>query len=296
MSHKNKLSLIRQIEAAFKKCAQQGIGTSKHSDKEAQQAAGHNNITREKIYSWETFRSYLKQACYFGKYCKEIHGCKTIDECRKYVNEWLQKNIDKGLSASTIKLRAAAIAKLYGCSTTEFIKTPSRCRKDIKKSRGAAVRDSHFSKKNNAALISFCRSTGLRRRELQSLTGDKLVFLAGKPFIYITNGKGGRKRFAPVIGQIGLVERIMKQAGHNRVFDTLPGAADIHSFRADYATAMYKMYARPLETLSRKQKYYCRGDLKGVVLDRRAMLITSKALGHNRLSVIAGHYIRIARL
>ena len=38
--------------------------------------------------------------------------------------------------------------------------------------------------------------------------------------------------------------------------------------------------------------YVCRGDLKGVVYDRKAMEIASKALGHNRISVIAAHYIR----
>lgn len=38
--------------------------------------------------------------------------------------------------------------------------------------------------------------------------------------------------------------------------------------------------------------YVCRGDLQGIVYDRKAMEIASKALGHNRISVIAGHYLK----
>ena len=38
--------------------------------------------------------------------------------------------------------------------------------------------------------------------------------------------------------------------------------------------------------------YCCRGDLAGVWYDRKAMLIASRNLGHNRVDVIAGHYLR----
>ena len=38
-------------------------------------------------------------------------------------------------------------------------------------------------------------------------------------------------------------------------------------------------------------RYYCRNDLKGVVYDKQAMRIASRALGHNRICVIAGHYL-----
>lgn len=38
--------------------------------------------------------------------------------------------------------------------------------------------------------------------------------------------------------------------------------------------------------------YVCRKDEKGKRLDKKAMYITSKALGHNRINVIAEHYLR----
>ena len=38
--------------------------------------------------------------------------------------------------------------------------------------------------------------------------------------------------------------------------------------------------------------YYCQRDLKKVVYDRTALLAASQALGHNRESVVAEHYLR----
>lgn len=40
------------------------------------------------------------------------------------------------------------------------------------------------------------------------------------------------------------------------------------------------------------QVYTCRKDEAGKKLDKAAMLICSKALGHNRISVVADNYIR----
>ena len=37
--------------------------------------------------------------------------------------------------------------------------------------------------------------------------------------------------------------------------------------------------------------YYCRSDRKGVVYDRRALFEASAALGHNRETVVAEHYL-----
>ena len=112
-------------------------------------------------------------------------------------------------------------------------------------------------------------------------------------YLHITSGsKGGRERYAPIIGDKDLVIRLCKQAGDGKVFEKIPSGADIHSYRRDYATAIYQQHARPLEQLTAKEKYTCRGDRKGEVFDRAAMRITSNALGHGRIAVIAGHYLK----
>ena len=155
----NKGSLVRQTETTLHSYL--AIGRKKGPDK----AAG---TMHQYIYSWETFRTYLKHCCYFVNWCKQQYGCKTIKECRPYVAAWMKTR--EGLSAYTQKLEASALAKLYGCTAKERgIQTKPRKRSEIKRSRGDAVRDQHFNEKLYAEFVEFCRSTGLRRAELKAL-------------------------------------------------------------------------------------------------------------------------------
>ena len=126
-------------------------------------------------------------------------------------------------------------------------------------------------------------------------------------------GKGGKNRAARLVGSPDEIERAIAYIhtlnGHNKIHS----CADIHSYRADYATRIYNTYARDIQDI-RGQKinyteltgkrardgsdiyksavYYCRGDQRGQQLDRAAMIMASQCLGHNRESVVGEHYIR----
>lgn len=292
MGHKNKESLVYQVQSALED--KLAIGQSKHEAKILGTANEH-------IYSWSTFKTYMKHCNYFTAYCKAEHGCKTLEQCRSYVNEWLISR--QGLSAYTQKLEASALAKMYGCKTTDFVKTATRNRSDIVRSRGEKAMDKHFSEEKNADLVAFARATGLRREELTNLTGDKLrQDETGKYYIEVV-GKGGRYRQAPVIGDVRTVVRLCETAGKGKVFEKVHDGADIHNYRAEYATAIYKASARPIDQIPydgltkagkryQKDVYVCRGDQKGQKFDRQAMLEASRALGHNRVSVVGEHYLR----
>lgn len=282
MGHKNKKSLIRQVQERLDSML--AIGESKYIDKKY-------DLTKGKIYSWTTYRSYLQQCCQFARYCRDNHHCKNLADCRQYVEEWMESR--KDLSAYTQKLSASALCKLYGESLEELgITTKRASRSEITRSRGTAKRDKHFSEEKNAEFVEFCRSTGLRRSEITKLRGDQLIEREGEHYICIT-GKGGRYREAPVCGNVELVIRKMQAAGKGKVWAKVPGNADIHSYRADYATRIYSSHARPIEELPRSEKYICRKDKSGIVYDRKAMLEASKALGHNRISVVGEHYLRL---
>lgn len=290
MGHKNKKSLIRQVQE--KLVSQMAAGDSRHLDK----AVGPE-VTSAKIYSYGTLDAYLQQCCDFVKFVKAEHGAKSLEDCRPHVNEFLQRSIDSGKSSYTIKLQASALAKLYDCSSDQFIGTPARHREDITRSRGEAVRDTHFSEVRNKALVDFCCSTGLRRHELAALTGDCLrKDSQGNYHIYVRSGKGGKSRSAPVIGnkdQIQNVVNLCAQAGTGKVFSKVHNAADIHSYRRTYCTRLYDATCRPISSLLRgtSERYYCRGSMKGVVLDRASLQVCSQALGHNRISVVVSHYM-----
>ena len=287
VGHKNKKSLGQQVSDALQ--SKLRIGESKHEHKKA-------DDDHKYIFSWNTYRAYQKHAVYFVKWAKEKYRCKTVDDCRQYADEWIQARIDAGLSAYTIKLEVAALCKLYGDTAFDYIKTPPRLRKDIKRSRGRAVRDANFSEITHEDLVEFCRSTGLRRSELRALTGDKLIIDDNGDYRILVNkmSKGGRQREALIVGNVERIVCMMKAAGNGKVFDKIPVGADIHGYRAEYATAIYQKFARdPKEIRDRHEVYCCRKDRRKTWYDRRAMLICSQNLGHNRVCVVGEHYLKI---
>ena len=282
MGHRNKKSLIRQVQERLDSML--SIGQSKYEDKKL-------DLTKRKIYSWSTYKSYLQQCCQFVRYCKDKHHCKNLADCRQYVGEWMESR--KDLSAYTLKLSASALCKLYGESLEELgITTKRAARSEITRSRGTAKRDAHFSEQKNADFVEFCRSTGLRRSEITKLRGDQLIERDGE-YCIETTGKGGRFRVITICGDVELVIGKMKEAGTGKVWKKVPQNADIHSYRADYASRIYLKYARPIEELPRKERYICRKDKRGITYDRAAMLEASRALGHNRISVVGAHYLRL---
>ena len=311
---------------------------------ESKKAAVADGTADEKIFSFSTYKSYWKHIKYFLQSIQTHHPeCTTLRAAKKYVNEWLQSRVDQGLSAWTVQLEAKALGKLYNIKPDdeEYFFPPKRKRTDIKRSRGDCVRDQHFSVTNNHELIKFCQSTGLRRSELENLRGEDLMtrgqieaeisriealpkanrtpgdeaelkmlldtrLFEGEYFIRVRNGKGGRKRVSPIIGKLiqRIVERMEDTPPKDKVWQYVSSNADIHSYRADYATAIYKAYARPIDEIPydkvnqgtgrkyQSEVYACRKDESGKKLDKAAMLICSKALGHNRISVVADYYIR----
>ena len=128
----------------------------------------------------------------------------------------------------------------------------------------------------------------------------------GDYFTHVRNGKGGRERVSPIIGpnMEQIVERIRNTPEEEKVWQHVHQSADIHGYRAEYATAIYKSHARPIAEIPydrvnkgtghryQSQVYTCRKDESGRKLDKAAMLVCSKALGHNRLEVVANNYIR----
>ena len=125
-------------------------------------------------------------------------------------------------------------------------------------------------------------------------------------FLHHRTDKNGRSRFSPIIGDYkqAIIDRMKITAPDENVWKVVPSNADIHGYRSDYATAIYKMYARPIESIPydkvnkgtgrayQSEVYVCRKDEAGKKLDKAAMEKASKALGHNRLEVVANNYIR----
>ena len=283
MSHQTKKTLTQQADEILK--SKLRIGTKKHSEKKG----GEH---KKWIYSYGTYHDYTK-ACYeFLKYCLENHKCRIIEECHQYIDEWLTYLIDRGYSAYTISKCKCAIAKLYGESSKEYIDTPPRHRADITRSRGEKVRDAHFCEITHKDIVVLCESCGPRRHELAKLRGADLVIDKGEYYVRIKQGKGGKPRLAKVIGDIETIKAIFDAVKpEEKLFKKIPNGMDVHGYRREYAQRYYDTVARPVEKIPEEKRYVCRKDKKGIVYDKDAMLIVSKSLGHNRIDVIAGHYL-----
>lgn len=296
------INLKNEIKKILK--SKEKIGESKHTAKQ-------NDAMKDGIYSYNTAKMYNRECQKFANYVIAERGNAklSVAESRDYAAEYLQQGIENGVSPYTLQMQRSALAKLYGCTGNEICDLPARHRAEITRSRnhtivsektGKIIKNQsvcagRFSEKNHSEIVAFCRSTGLRRSELESLTGDQLeVTEDGDAYIHLKGYqcKGGRPRVVPVIGDVSNAITLCENAGRNKVFPRVPQAMDVHSYRSEYAVAIYNQYARPLDELERKEKYYCRAELKGTVYDRAAMLMASKALGHNRISIIAEHYLR----
>lgn len=294
MGYKNKKSLILQVKEMLD--SKLAIGQNKHAAK----AAG---TYRQYIYSWGTYRTYLQQCCQFVRWCKEqarqdgSRQPRTLEDCREYVVRYIQ-HLQQEYSAYTQKLVLSALCKLYGEYPAErhpfgLQEMPgARHRADITRSRENVERDRHFSEKNNRDIVTFCKCTGLRRSELQQIRG---IDLDDNSLMVYRGTKGGRVRIVPLCGsdaEVETVKRLAAAAGNNKIFPHISSAMDVHHYRSVYCKRIYLQYARPADQIPPADRYYCRNDLKGIIYDKKAMLQASHALGHNRISVIAGHYLQ----
>ena len=289
---KREKNLRMQEEERLKQMFAKGKGSSKHADK----ANNEGKPSKEKIYVDSTMKTYRQGWNHFCSFLKDMGvSTRNLSIVNCYVQPFIEYMIEKGYSAYTIHTWTAAVVKVLGLPLSDY-RMPKRQRQDITRSRLPVKSDAHFSPSNHQDLIAFCRAVGPRNdKELAKIKGSDLFEQEDGSFaVFIAQGKGGKKRYAPICGssaEVAAVVSMMRVAGEDLVFPHIPDAADIHSFRADYACRVYSAHARPINEIPREDRYICRKDMAGVIYDKRAMMVASKALGHSRLDVIALSYL-----
>lgn len=266
-----------------------GMGSKRSKDKAEAD-------TKNKIYSKATFETYKQQFRHFADWLDKAHPeAVTLEDARAFVDEYLRHLIELERSAYSISTAKAAIAKIMGVEATQFISTPPRLRANIKRSREVAERDKHISDKKEEELARFTSATGLRRKEMTMITAEDLFFENGQAYLKIDKGtKGGKSRVAKILGKTEEeTKHIVKwiQSKQGRLFNKLSSNYDNHFYRATYANRLYNQLKRDIADIPTEEKYIMRKDRAGEVYDKQAMLHVSKALGHNRISVIAQSYL-----
>lgn len=280
-------------------CFQKGKGVSRHEAKKTGEDV--NLIHSEKTFrmycgSWEVFSNWLAKAMTpeetnFLLVSRKQEKQKGKSYWIPWVNKYLQDCINRNLTANTLSSYKSALAKTLGTSSTNFIPTPPRKRRNKKNNRTKET-DERLSAQSNEFWKKIVSATGLRVEELRHITGNCLIYNPKHKLWYMKingkkhNTKGGRNRYSPIMTkneqELEEILDLFRQAGAKKVF-YVPTALRPHKYRAEYAKRVYLNVARPIESINnRKEKVYLRGELKGIVLDRKACQITSRALGHNR--------------
>lgn len=284
-------TIVYQVTERYKSMT--AFGTSKHADREA----GGQAAIKDKIYSYSTFENYVKAGTAFAVWARDEHGCRDLESARQYTGEYLawRRDGDKdhdAKSAWTVARDAAAIAKLYGCSSSDLgCDLPSRRREDVTQHREHKW-EGHFSEENNADLVALCKATGLRRHEVEALRPqDVRQEEDGRVIAHVVSGKGGKERDVECLSDAPL--RLAQQAdaeGRDKIIDHVPKYAPCHEYRRAYAQELYDRYERDESELTARDIYYCRGDMEGKHYDKGAMRRVSRSLGHERLEVVT-HYV-----
>ena len=257
MGRRNKQYFKSLHQQAYDKLiAMQAFGESK---KEAMaEGTSKSKIFSFNTYNtyWKHIKYFLKWVQEMYPETTTLKAAKRhVNEWLHYRTEQLNDKGEK-LSSWTIQTEEAALGKLFQIEASDpnRFQPPKRRRTDIKRSRIATERDAHFSESNNDELIRFCRGTGCRRGVLERLEGrdlwtrkqmeeeverlqssDRLteklekhlhvlqdalnVFPNTDYFIHHRKDKGGRYRYAPIIGpdKDKIIKRIRETDRNARV-------------------------------------------------------------------------------
>lgn len=188
----------------------------------------------------------------------------------------------------------------------EFVKATGCRRNILQKLKGSDLWSAEQIDERIGQLRTMMDRTETEQKELKMLEETREFFGTYSWFVMHRRDKGGKQRLSPIIGPgaARVVERMQNTSPNERVWLYVPSGMDVHGYRADFAGALYKAHAREIEDipydtvhkgtgrLYQSEVYFCRKDERGKRLDKAAMKLVSKALGHNRLDVCANFYLR----
>lgn len=287
---KMKKDIHKEIKERLK--SMEKFGQSRHKAKKEHDTQGG-------LYSYSTARNVNRWCQRLGDYIKKNgeQGRHTpLEGSLDLAKDFFAKEIvgSGRYSPATQKMVRSSIAKLYGVSGDVIGETKKRRRANIMRGRSDAMTTRYgrfrVSSPDNKKIMVFGRGAGLRQCEMRQIRGTDLIIQGEKAYIKIGRGvaKGGKKRVIEVLPEYaGEIIQEMRNAGKEKVFAGIKVKnAPEHTFRAQYAMQLYNKYA----VKNPKNTYVMRDEYSGTVLDRDAMQIVSRNLGHERVQVFADSY------
>lgn len=198
-----------------------------------------NNVTRS---------AFVKNYRKFIEFCRSEFDCKTTEECKNHIDNYVQYLINKGLTANTIHTYLSPVALFFNIPLSD-IEKPRRCSAHNVRSRstnGKVQRsDNDPDNPEYAHLVEFQKRVGIRRRELQNLrANDFKEDEDGNFYVYVRKGKGGKSQLQLVLPED--VELVKSYFGgtENKIFESqeFQNKLDLHKLRAKQAKRAYQYY------------------------------------------------------
>ncbi len=247
-----------------------------------------------KIHAYESRENYQKIIMRFIDWVREQHNIRDLARIDEQADElaslYLLERMAQDKSAWTLQTERSALRMFFQERLlADSVELPKRRREDIKRSRQPAVRDKHINLGNWRHIIDFCLGCGLRREELRDLYVREVYSRRsdGHLVVKVRHGKGGKDREVPVFPgrEPAILSQVTNRHPDEHVFPRISSLLDIHSYRRRFAQELYEhLSGKPLPPLE--------GRLQSRKLDHDAALTVSRHLGHNRIDVIFGSYIR----
>ena len=208
---------------------------------------------RKKSMSSNTVKQYKKHTQEFGAWCKEHYKCKTVDACKKHIQDYSDYLRASGKSASTIHTYLAGVCRVLDVPF-DTINKPIRVVAHNTRSRStkAVDRRSDSGREASPRLYDFACIVGIRRAEYLHLAPDDLVFDDfGHPCVLVRKGKGGKRQLQRILpDELPTIKAVFDNpATPEHLFSKseMNNKIDLHHLRALRAQKMYRYYLDRIE-------------------------------------------------
>ena len=285
-------------------------GSSRHDDKEQEKNKNleRGMITKDKIYSHNTYKTYEQQLNNFASWC-EKNNITSPKGARENCKEWVNES---GKSIKTMQTRAAALTKIWGGENKDYSNYELRfSREQITRGRDGNAKTMKIHTEKTDLWTANC---GFRRGELINCrVEDFKRNEEGQCVSVHIKGKGGKERDAIILDRDVITravdDLISSSNGENvKVCPTLSHSINNHYVRHEYIKNLYEYIARPIEELDENRRILCPYKKNGKdvyksevyetrklennqVYDRQALFVASAELGHNREDVVVNNYL-----
>ena len=209
-----------------------------------------NNITR---------KSFIRNYDRFISFCRENYKSKTVDDCKKHIEDYINYLIKKGLSANTIHTYLAPVVIYHNMSLND-ISIPKRYAAHNTRSRKERADYRSNANPDNpkyAYSVEFQRRVGIRRNELLHLKKNDCGYDESGYFcVIVRKGKGGKTQWQRVLPEDEDFIKAYFDNTEDFVFsrEEMNNKIDYHAIRAQQAKKAYDYYLQRLESDSLYRK------------------------------------------